>query len=266
MYEASFTISDAIGQGVYISIAGNDIAYFGNGTFKRVVSCTATSKFFRASKFSADGGSIDNISVRELPGNHAFQATAVDRPILRQDAGGRYYLAANGVNTWMQTNSIDFTATDKVTVFAGVRKLSDAALGMVLETSSDASAQNGAFSVRAPRAAGTASVQFLSRGTAFAASQSDAFAAPVSAVLSGAGDISGDRAILRINGAQVAQNTADQGAGNFGNYPLFLFRRGGSAFPFNGHFYGALIRGALCTDPQILAMERWLALRTGVTI
>lgn len=36
-------------------------------------------------------GVIDNIRVRELPGNHATQATTANKPILKRDASGRYY-------------------------------------------------------------------------------------------------------------------------------------------------------------------------------
>lgn len=41
---------------------------------------------------------IDNISVRELPGNHASQPTVTARPTLMQDAGGRAYLQFDGVD------------------------------------------------------------------------------------------------------------------------------------------------------------------------
>lgn len=199
-------------------------------------------------------------------GNHAFIATAIDRPILRQDAGGRYYLACNGANTWMQTNSIDFTATGKVTVFAGVRKLSDAATGMFVELSPAINTSPGSFALRTPHTAG-ANYAFLSNGTILGGAVSgNSYPAPISNVLTAVGDISGDSARLRINGLEVPGGVGDQGTGNYGNYPLYLFRRGGTSLPFNGSFYGLLIRGALTSDAQIAAMERWLAPKTGVTI
>jgi hypothetical protein len=49
--------------------------------------------------FSATGGSngsIDAVSLRELPGNHARQFTALSRPELRQTAGGVWYLHNDG--------------------------------------------------------------------------------------------------------------------------------------------------------------------------
>jgi len=177
------------------------------------------------------------------------------------------YLAVNGVNTWMQTNSIDFSGTDKVTVFAGVRKLSDAATGLLAEISTDVFAVTGAFSFLVPAGGGANKVTFVSRGTsgATATTTTSAYNAPLSAVLTGAGSISGDTARLRISGVEIGTSTTDQGTGNYGNYPLYLFRRAGTSLPFNGNFYGLVIRGALCTDQQTSYVERLMARAMKIT-
>lgn len=178
------------------------------------------------------------------------------------------YLAANGTNTWMQTNSIDFTGTDKVAVFAGLRKLSDAASGVMFDLSDAGPTRTGVFSLIAPSASGANSYRFTSKGGGtIAAAGTGAFApAPDSSVLSCVGDIGGDVSQLTRNRTLVETITSDQGTGNYGNYPLYLFRRGGTSSPFNGNFYGLVIRGALTNDPDILKMERWLALKTGVQL
>lgn len=178
------------------------------------------------------------------------------------------YLSANGVNTWMQTNNIDFTATDKVTVFAGVRKLSDSPIGLVTELSAAAGVSNpGSLWIAVPFATGASSnFAFNSVGTVQGTVSSAPIMAPITNVLTCIGNISGDQAILRVNGTQAAVSTADQGTGNYGNYPLYLFRRGGTSLPFNGNFYGLLIRGALTSDPDTLKMEKWLSFKTGVQL
>lgn len=177
------------------------------------------------------------------------------------------YLAANGVNTGMQTNNIDFSATDKVTVFAGVRKLSDAATGIVCELSSSFDANAGSFFLTAPHSAGVANLGWRSRGTLTSTTVTPSgITSPYSVVLTGAGSISSDVSLLRANGSQVGQSTVDQGTGNYGNYPLYLFRRAGTSLPFNGNFYGLLIRGALTSDPDTLKMEKWLSFKTGVQL
>ena len=48
-------------------------------------------------------------------------------------------------NKWMQTAAIDFTATDEMTVIAGVRKLQDAAIGTICELSVAVGSNNGSF-------------------------------------------------------------------------------------------------------------------------
>lgn len=219
--------------------------------------------FYRNSASNTHAVFADNISVRELPGNHATQTTSTSRPVLKQDAGGQYYLKFDGVDDGMVTNSIDFTATDKMTVFAGVRKLSDA-FGVIAELSASFSASPGTFLMDASFAIG--SYGWLSKGTVAQGTTTLGHPAPVSSVITGVGDIAGDRTTTRINGTQSAQNTSDQGTGNYGNYPLYIGRRGGINTPFNGHLYSLIVRGAATTDTRIAQTESWAAKKTGVTL
>lgn len=172
------------------------------------------------------------------------------------------YLSFNGSNQWMRTNAIDFTATDKMTVFAGVRKLSDASLGCVAGTFSSGSA--GVFELLAPRFAPGEKYGFLSAGTlsAVAITSNAAFSAPATNVLTGIGNISGDQAILRANGVQVGSSTDNQGTGNYGNYSLHLGIRPSSAFPFAGRLYQLVVRGAQSTAQQITDAETYINSKT----
>jgi len=169
------------------------------------------------------------------------------------------YLKFDGVDDWLQTVSIDFTTTDKVIAATALRKLSDAAVGVAFELSATAAGNNGAFLTAAPITASVANLYWQSNGTAASAATSpSAYPAPVSSILTGLGDISGDKAILRVNGSQVAQSGSDQGAGAYGNYPLYIGRRGGTSLSFNGRLYGLLIRGAATPDATITKVERYL--------
>jgi len=174
------------------------------------------------------------------------------------------FLRCDGIDDGMVTSTIT-PGTDKVTVFAGVRKLSDAALGAVVELGVLGAV--GTFGLGAPGGA-SPTYRFASHGTVFSSALSaSSFASPNTAVLSGLGDISGDRATLRVNGTQVAQSTEDQGTGNYLAYPLYLFRRGGTTFPFNGNFYGGIIRfGDNLPIETIEQTEAWMAAKTGVTL
>jgi hypothetical protein len=202
---------------------------------------------------------IDNISVRELPGNHAFQTTSTSRPVLKQDAGGQYYLKFDGVDDGMVTNSIDFTATDKMTVFAGVRRLGSSS-GFIAELSANSQTIPGSMYLHS---FADAKYYFRSHGTIHVQVGSAAYAFPLTHVLTGRGDISGDSVTLRVNGAQVAQSTADQGTGKYGNYPIYIGRRGGTEGSFNGHLYSLIVRGAQTTDTRIAQTERWVNKKTG---
>ena len=174
------------------------------------------------------------------------------------------YLKFDGVDDSLSTNSISFTSTDKMSVFAGVRKLSDAALGMLLETSAISDSNDGTIFVLAPGTVGTHSYAFRSKGTVSQNAQSGLIAtAPITNTLTGLGNISGDLATLRLNGAQVAQNTGDQGTGNYGNYPLYIGRRNNASLPFNGQLYSMVIVGKAVTAGELTSTEAYVNQKTG---
>jgi len=77
-------------------------------------------------------------------------------------------------------------------------------------------------------------------------------------VLTGTGDIAGDGKTLRVNGSQAATNSSDQGAGNFGNYPLFVGSRNNASFRFSGNLYSLIVRGAATDAATITATETWV--------
>jgi hypothetical protein len=172
----------------------------------------------------------------------------------------------------MGTGSIDFTATDKMTVWAGVRKLSDALDGMLCELSINVSGAAGSFYFAAPESLASTSYAFLSRGTASAGATQrastilSAYPAPITNVLATTGDIAGDLSTIRVNGVAGTSATGDQGAGNYGNYLLFIGARAGTSVFFNGWLSSLIVRGARSTQSQIEATESWVAGKTGVSL
>ena len=213
-------------------------------------------------------GSVSAISVRELPGYHATAISNAARGIFR-DEGGFRWIEYNGVNTAYQTPVLPAPGVDKAQVFAAVRKLSDAARGVAIELSPSIADNNGAFGIFSPNSAGP-DFAFESKGTTLQAAIASGIASPASRVLSGPGDISGDLATLRVNGTQVAQNTGDQGAGNYnpdGTYALHYGSRTGTALFFEGNHYatlGPIVRfsAANASAAQIEAAEAYYTART----
>lgn len=219
---------------------------------------------------TGEGQPVWHILDKSGNNNHAFATSSATRPILRKNATtGAYYLAFDGTDDFLVTSSIDFTATDKVSLFAGVRKLSDAATGLVFELSANSETTRYSFALFAPSAAGANSYNFRSFGSSGNAAGTPittAYPAPHSAVLTASAKISTSLCRLSINRASPLLIAQSQGTGNYGNYPLYIGRRGGTTLPFNGHIYGLIGIGKLTTDNETVAIEKELAKRTGVTL
>ena len=205
--------------------------------------------------------------------NHASQTVSSSRPILQRNATtGAYYLVFDGVDDFLVTNPIDFTATDKVSLFAGVRKLSDTSQGMIAELSSGNAV--GSFMLHCGGGSGSEAYTFGSRGSSTGYSYSlltksvyPMLAAPKSSVITSEGTISTDLSKIKVDRTYSSYNPSiDQGTGNYGSYPLYIGRRGGTSLPFNGHLYSLLSISRLTTDSETIALEKAIAKNTGVTL
>lgn len=197
-------------------------------------------------------------------GNNATQSITLSRPIYRVDTNGFPYLEFDGSDDFMSTSAINFTSTNKMTLFAGVRKLTDAAVGSIMELSAAGIGTNGTIGVLAPSSATLPNYRTSSRGTAITSVASpNNYAAPNTAVLGVTSDIAAPLLTLRVNGAEVGASVATQGTGTYGNHAMFIGRRGGTSLPFNGRLYGLILRGAATTAALISQTETWLNQRTG---
>lgn len=227
-----------------------------------VFTATTTSTFVKLFTDTASATSEwDDISVRELPGNHATQTATASKPLWQTT-----YSGYDGFDDFLVTPSIDFTGTNAVTVVAGIRKESDAALGMLIETSTDGAANNGAFFVRAPQSNGATNISFGARGTTLGHAFNSVATAPISAVVSGEASITAPYTRIRTNGVLNQELTTSLGTGPLGNFPLYIGRRGGTAFPFSGRIHRLLIIGRALTAAELAQAERWAAQPTGVTL
>jgi hypothetical protein len=222
------------------------------------------------SDFSGDGTSgvfiwgsqlvteTDNASIG---GRYQRISTATD-----YDTAGFFpYLAYDGTNYSMSTSAIDFTGTNKMSVFAGITKLSDAAQAVVAELSATIASNNGSFLLTAPNSA-AANYNFSSKGTTQVDNTVTTYTAPITNVVTGLADIGAPSNIIRVNGVQAGSSASSQGTGNFGNYALFIGGRNNANLRLNGRLYGLIVRGAASSAAQVTSTERWLAGETGVTI
>jgi len=173
-----------------------------------------------------------------------------------------HYLSFDGVDDALATPSIDFTATDEMTVFAGVRKLSDAAVANLVELGRN---EANTFLINAPLSTGAKDYGALSRGSLVSSAESGAFPAPASNVVSLLAKIGSDEITLRIDGVGFS-SAGDQGDGNYSNRPIHIGAQQGSARFLHGHLYGLTVRGALTDDAVVQAVEAVMATKTGVTL
>jgi hypothetical protein len=280
-YKIVSQTNNPFGIEAYHAIAGTSASVvrtlLPSRTLECVFTATATTHNLDIGLWESSGSvgqyvEFDNISVRELPGNHASQPTSTARPRLKQDGTGRYYLQFDGVDDFMSTGNINFTGTDKMTVWAGVRKLSDAAYGVIAELGASADALTGSFNI----GSGTAVGDNLRRtwgavlnGSARILGGAAIYAAPDSRTLTAQYDIgattAAEECTMRLNGVLQALTfgEANAGTGNFGTHPLFIGSRAGTSLRFNGSLYQLIIRGAATNAAQLSNTDTWVNTRTG---
>lgn len=243
-------------------------AMFGSGEQGLLIVPSYTRSLFQDAAMTIPavvGGPVAKALDLSGRGNHVTFADVT----LEQDAAGKKYLAANGTSSTGVTAAIDFSGTDKMTLCAGLHKASDAGYGILVELSASVAANAGSFYVTAPDGP-VANYASTSRGAAAAdgaqLATAATYAAPSTNVVTATHDIAGDSTIVRVNGVAATPATGDKGAGNFGNYPLYIFARNAGSLFFNGRLYGLVVRGAACTAGQIDDAERYMARLSGVNL
>lgn len=168
------------------------------------------------------------------------------------------YFKFDGADDWLQTvSSVDFTASPRVSVFAGMKKGSDATAAAALELGVNTGTAAGTFGIIAPVGA-SATAAMRSGGTTMGVQSSQTIAAGVNFTFSGLADISTPTVRTRINTVETS-NTGSQGTGNFSNAVIYIGRRAGATLPFAGNFYGIVVRGDMTSDYQIGLAERWIS-------
>ena len=174
----------------------------------------------------------------------------VNTPTDYDTAGFPHYLAFNGTNTAYVTPSIDFTGTDKMTVWAGFTEFNTSA-GILSELGVNAGSISRTFYL-AVKDSGMTS--FIARGDGTASIGRRATTGNL--ILAGTADLSIPSVVTRINSTTVG-NTVLVGntAPAFSNNPLYIGARAGTSLFFNGRIYSLIVRGAQSSLSQIEATE-----------
>lgn len=191
-----------------------------------------------------------------------YQRTTTAFEAIEQGVESLYYLQFDGVNDRLQSAAITPT-TDKIQIFAGVRKLADTN-ATIAEFSTNGTSNNGT-AVLMSNDVGRYS--FSSRGTTVstAITSNNAFIVPNTSVLTGIGDIAADVAILKVNGLIVSSNTGDQGTGNYLAAPIVLGSTSTGLTPLNGRVYSLIVRFGETPPTTTTRTEIWIGSKTGVS-
>jgi hypothetical protein len=265
-YIVTYTITRSAGTITPQFAGGSTVsgtARSSSGTYTDIMTAVSGNNTVQFSADSSFAGTVDDVSVKVLSaGNHAYQVTSGARPSL-SISSGLYALSFDGSDDFLVTNAIDFSATDEMSVFCGIRKLADGAFPTIVEASANWAVNNGSFSASGNSGSGYA---FSSRGTGGTSALVTGFTAPVSSVVTGLSKIATPSVLLRVNGTQVGSSTSTQGLGNYGSHAVYIGRRGGSTLPLNGLIYQLVFRNKLTTGSLLTGAEREVARKSGISI
>lgn len=221
-------------------------------------------------------GGATNAAVTGV-GNGWYRVSGSYTTIAAETHSVAYYSDTTGSNgnsyIWgaqleLGSTATDFQniGTDEVAVCAGVTKSSDAAARVFAELSASSSANTGTFGLFAPSTAAT-NYQFRSKGSTDRTVTLSPYSSPTTNVLTAQGDISADGADVRVDGVlDAGMPFGAAGTGNFGSYPLYFGRRGGTSFPFSGREYQTVIRSRLLSASELAKLETFVAAKTGVVL
>lgn len=239
---AGTSFGQAVGNGGAAIVSGANVVVF---------RALATDLIFYTNS-SAGNITIDNVSVRAIPGYHALAPSDAARPILRS-SGGLYYLDADGTDDWYNvTPTLDLgeewahvggwqTDADTDSPFATSSQETT-----IIRISSDWRYYTGAGAVGTLGLTGNIAAPH-------ALTVEQASLSAISARLNG------------VSGSAAERNPYDGSSPTRG---LALFSRENDTYSFglDGRFYGGLwTPGSLTSDVRALA-ERWVASKTGVTL
>jgi hypothetical protein len=237
----------------------------------RTFTCPATTTSIRIYIARASGAVGESIQLRRPQIETGSTPTAYQRvttafDVTEQGQRDCYGVRADGTDDgYVTAGNVDFSGTDKVTVFAAVRKLSDAAGSSILAHGADFSTV-GAFELQGNTSA-NATTAFRGRSTSGSTEQAGFtrdVASPSTFILTATIDYSlaaGLEFTGRYNQVAQTQNTgeAQENTGTLGNHALHLFRRGGTTLPFNGNLYALIVAGGSYPLSTIQRVERILS-------
>jgi hypothetical protein len=201
-------------------------------------------------------------------GNHATQTTSTSRPVLKQDAGGQYYLKFDGVDDFMQNTAFALPLIERMTAIGFAEDVAVANQGCVsVYPAAGSDWTSGSGYVFSPSNRTTSRFSSVARSGNY---QNDWLTSPASVI--GKSVITENKkagqSYMRVNAVQVGSDLAFTEFSAVSDGGLLLGARWAAgavqgAGKLNGRIYGLIIRGAATTDTRIAQTERWVNKKTG---
>lgn len=218
---------------------------------------------------TAVGQSVGLILDKSGKGNNAAQTTSAARPVLQQDANGKYYLQFDGVDDSLITGTFNLSSSYHLTFWAGIQR-ANTTTGVIAETSVNYGSYNNTFLVLSDTV-----ITAVAHGPAgmFSGYTTGTITPPATTVVSAAfnGRVSGASGgwlpTLRTNAASnrvtpVVSNSPTTFSAFASNQSLFIGSRGNASLRLNFRLYSMIIRGAFSTSTEIGNTETYVNSKT----
>lgn len=209
-------------------------------------------------------GSVTLAQLQLGSADTAYQRVVSQYDITEAGVPTCYYVQADGVDDAYVTPTIT-PGTDKVQVFAGVRKLSDSPPGHILGGNGNNSGQFETLSGGWMTPANRYGAGFFTDAVLQIDSPAS-FTPPRSDVLSWRFDTAGatgaDKVKLNVSGiSQTLSISGVPAQGNFGAFAHYIYSRAGTLLPFNGLDFGHAVRFGPNLDAATIARVESLIAR-----
>lgn len=216
----------------------------------------------RTTLITATGALLSGVTDLSGNGIHLQRvANNTKRPVVNIGSDGRGGVTFDSIDDALASVANLDLGTGQVTVLAAFRKVADVS-AFVCELSDSAYSRPGSFALIAG-AGGGAQVQMYSRGATGVAGGTVTANAPITCVAVGVADTSAYSS-TRVNKGSPAVQTAAQGGGNYGSYPLYVGARNGGSGGFGGGTISEIIiRAGILSEADITGLTEYLYAKAG---
>ena len=191
----------------------------------------------------------DDISVKEITGYRTDQN----------------YLAFDGVDDFLQTNELDLSAAQEVTIFAGVTKLRDTASYEYILANGNVTSETGLIRLRLS-SIGKSSFEANMSGAYVSTELPDSGVIPQSRAIIAKASSKARSATYNVNGMLVSKSNVFSDGAVFSNLPLYIGRQASSSWQANMHLYGLILVAANTSNDIDSKIQREIAKKMGVTL